>query len=105
MALDRIQLLNDMLKKDPEDSFLSYALALEYVKSDQAKAVELLEKVLKEKPNYLATYYQLGKLYEQSGKTQEAIEVYQKGMTLAQAQNNIKTMGELNEALLMLDDE
>lgn len=55
-------------------------------------------------PDYLATYYQLGKLLEEVGKTEEAIEVYKRGRELAKKTKDVKAMGELSEALMILDE-
>jgi Tfp pilus assembly protein PilF len=93
-----------MLKSEPQDSFLNYALALEYAKiNDIKKAIELLEKLLENDENYLGAYYQLGKYYEQIEQLQNAVITYEKGVIIAQKCNNRKTLGELNEALMMLE--
>ncbi|MFY9311118.1 MAG: tetratricopeptide repeat protein [Bacteroidia bacterium] len=105
MMTSRILSIQEMLEKEPGDSFLRYALALEYSKEDISKAIELLEELLAKDPNYLGAYYQLGKYYEQNGNTSKAADCYTKGITIAKAQNNRKTLGELNEALLMLDED
>lgn len=105
MALDRLQLLQDMLKKEPSDCFLNYAVAIEYIKTDKSKAIAIFEDLLSRQPDYLPVYYQLGKLYEEKQDFEKAKELYHKGIQLAHKQNNLKTHGELNEALLMLEDE
>ena len=105
MTPSRLQYIQEMLEKEPDDSFLHYALSLEYAKlNDMGKAIELLEQLIITDPAYLGAYYQLGKYYEQVGKPQLAEETYQKGVTIAKAQNNRKTLGELNEALMLLED-
>ena len=97
--------LLEMLKTEPEDSFLNYALALEYAKSnDLLKAIELIENVLTKDENYLGAYYQLGKYYELINATEKAIATYTKGVTIAKKQNNRKAQGELSEALMMLEE-
>jgi len=94
-----------MLKSEPDDSFLNYALALEYANNnDVKKAIEQIEKLLLKDKTYLGAYYQLGKYYEQLEQGQKAIDTYKKGLLIAQQQNNKKVLGELNEALLGLDD-
>jgi predicted Zn-dependent protease len=104
-AKDRLDLIQDMLKKEPDDSFLNYALAMEYnVKGETEKAIQQLEKLINKDPDYLGTYYQLGKLYENKNETQKAIITYAAGAELAKLQNNNKAIGELNEALWMLED-
>ena len=103
--MHRLQHIQEMLKTEPHDSFLNYALALEYAKiNDIDKAIELIEQVLVRDENYLGAYYQLGKYYEQQQLLQKAIDTYHKGLAVAQKKNDKKTVGELNEALMMLED-
>jgi len=105
-ASDRLTLISNMLKKEPEDSFLNYALAMEYVAiNDAANAIRQLEELKKRDPEYLGTYYQLGKLYESRAENEKAIEAYKSGIEKAKQQNNNKAHGELNEALWLLEDE
>ncbi len=95
----------EMLKSEPHDSFLNYALALEYAKENNIqKAIEIIEEVIGRDENYLGGYYQLGKFYEQLNLREKAIAIYQKGIEIAKKQNNRKAQGELNEALMMLED-
>jgi len=103
--LQRIQHIQEMLKNDPNDSFLNYALALEHAKvGDINKAIELIEQLLSRDENYLGAYYQLGNYYEQVDKLQMAVTTYKKGISIAELQKNKKTAGELNEALFMLEE-
>lgn len=101
----RLQLLEDMLRKEPHDSFLNYAIALEFKKKgDISRAIGLMEKLIGRDPAYLAAYYQLGKLYEVQADKEKALNIYRKGITVAQAQKNIKTLSELNEAIELLEE-
>ena len=95
-----------MLKNEPYDSFLNYALALEYNKLDEPqKAIDLIEKLLDRDKNYLGAYYQLGKIYENNLQLDKARDVYNKGIIIAQQQKNNKTREELKRAILILDEE
>lgn len=104
MNSQRLLQLQEMLKTEPTDSFLNYALALEYGKENVKKAIEIIEELLLRDENYLGAYYQLGKYYEQLQQNEKAVIVYQRGIKIAQQQKNKKTEGELNEALWMLED-
>lgn len=100
----RLDILKEMLLKEPEDAFLNYALALELAKNDDMqKAVSVLEAVLNKDENYLAAYYQLGKFYEQLSEKEKALHFYKKGIEVAKKQKNFKTLGELNEALNQIE--
>ena len=98
----RIEQLHQFAYEDPEDPFNWYALALEYKKLDTGKAIEILNRLLKEHREYIPTYYQLGKLYHDSGKIQEALQVFEEGVDLSRKQNDLKTLHELKAALLEL---
>ena len=69
MAKTRLQQLIILLQKMPNDQFLNYALAMEYISLDEyQKATDVLTVLLENDPNYLACYYQLAKLLEQTNK-------------------------------------
>lgn len=104
MSPTRLNQIIEMLKDEPNDSFLNYALAIEYAKSDNIKkAIEIIESLLIRDSTYLGAYYQLGKFYEQLDQLDTAISIYNKGVVIAKQQNNKKAEGELNEALWMLE--
>lgn len=104
MTQDRLKMIEVMLETNPKDSFLHYAAALEHHKNgDINTAIKILKSIVKNDPNYLASYYQLGKLLEEKGKSEEAIEFYLSGKDVAKKQSDTKTLGELSEALMLLD--
>jgi len=43
-------------------------------------------------------------LLEEKGNIEEAIHIYKKGCDLAEKQNEMKTLRELKEALVLLED-
>lgn len=97
-------MIENMLETNPKDSFLHYAAALEHQKNgDMNGAIKIIQKIIKINPDYLASYYQLGKMLEQKGKTDEAISIYKAGKSVAKKQSDMKTLGELSEALMLLD--
>ncbi|MFT4805024.1 MAG: tetratricopeptide (TPR) repeat protein [Psychroserpens sp.] len=99
----RIEQLQEFLNEDSNDSFLRYALALEYVRVDKNDtARDCFLKLIKDDENYIATYYQLGKLYESLNDSEKAREIYKKGIKIAQKSENKKTLLELQEAYNML---
>ncbi|MEW6469338.1 MAG: tetratricopeptide repeat protein [Bacteroidota bacterium] len=105
MTVSRKELLLQMLAKEPGDTFLNYALALELEKEHKiSEAIRVIEKVLEDNADYLGAYYKLGKLYEASGERELARKTYISGLAVARRQKNGKTLSELNEALLLLDE-
>ncbi|MEM9051040.1 MAG: tetratricopeptide repeat protein [Bacteroidota bacterium] len=106
MNHNRMELISEMLEKNPDDTFLNYAAALEYKKENNInKAMSFFRRIIDNDPEYLPTYYQLGKLLEEKNKTEEAVVIYKQGRELAKKKNDIKTLGELSEALLILDED
>ena len=101
-----MELIEEMLEKNPDDTFLNYAAALEYKKDEEIdKAIAMFRRIIDKDPENLPTYYQLGKILKKKNKTQEAIDFYKKGRELAKKKNDVKTLGELSEALLILDED
>jgi tetratricopeptide (TPR) repeat protein len=99
----RIEQLQEFLKEDSNDSFLKYALALEYVRvAEYETARDCFLKLITDDENYVASYYQLGKLYESLNDLEKAIEIYKKGIKIAKNSENKKTLLELQEAYSML---
>lgn len=87
------------MKKNPNDSFLQHALALEYMKIDRdAEARELFESLLAREPSYTGSYYHLAKLLEKMGEKELAIGWYEKGMEAARAAGEQKALNELRSA-------
>ena len=108
MSEERINQLKKFLEEDPEDAFSAFAIGLEWLKMKELEnARKAFETLLNNQPEYLASYYQLGKLYEKLKLSELAIQTLKCGMELAQRQNNRHTFNELKAALdnLSLSDE
>jgi tetratricopeptide (TPR) repeat protein len=101
----RINLLKNYIEEEPNAPFNYYALACEYLNGKEEEALQLFEKLLSDFPDYLATYYQAAQLLEEFEEEERALAVYQKGIQLAQAQNNVKTLNELRVAKQNLEFE
>ncbi len=96
---ERIEKLKAFLKESPKDCFLNHALALEYIKiGHDLEARERFEMNIHNDPNYIATYYHLGKLLERAGQNPEAMAIYEKGMQAAKAAGDMHTYSELQGA-------
>jgi len=105
MTNQRKQQIISMLRDEPADTFLQYALAIEHEKDgDVAEAVSSLERLKNQAPEYLGLYLKLATLLVDSNRLEDAIEVLKQGIIVAQQQGNRKAQGELNELLLGLED-
>ncbi len=103
MEKNKIEELLGFLAEEPDDSFVKYALALEYVKAGHFDAALLyLNAVVERDENYLAAYYQLGKLLERTGDPVKAESIYLKGISIARVQSKKHTLSELTQAYNLL---
>jgi uncharacterized protein HemY len=105
MMPDRIKQLEQFIAEDPGDPFNYYALGLEYVKKDEPKALDIFKHLIKDHKDYVPTYYQLAKLYEQAGQKENAVLIYNEGILIAGQQKDVKTQQELMSGLEQLNED
>ncbi|MFX3625963.1 MAG: tetratricopeptide repeat protein [bacterium] len=104
----RIAQLQDFLKDTPNDAFLNYALAIEYVGMEKDELAQpIFEQLLELQPEYTATYYHLGKLYERADRKDDAENIYKKGIAITMKKREQHALSELQNALtnLWIDDD
>jgi tetratricopeptide (TPR) repeat protein len=96
MQISRLEKLLEFIKNEPEDEFLKYALATEYLRLNETdKALEYYEDLVNNHPGYVGTYYHLGKLYEALKRKDDAIATYEKGMKTAREKRDNHALSEL----------
>ena len=102
--MDRLATLLTMARDKPNDPFLIFALALEYNSGgNQAESKAYFERLVYEFPDYVPTYYQYGKMEEENGHLDRAVDLYHKGIEKAKAAGDNKTARELQQAIDMMD--
>ena len=100
MENSRIEQIKNFLKETPLDTFLNYALAIEYVAIKKTnEAMEIFNKLIETNPEYSATYYHLGKLLLTQNKKAEAIKVFENGIKISMNNNETHAASELKAAL------
>ena len=105
MNAERLQKLQEWEALKPTDAFLKFAIAQEFTSNGQDEdALPYLELLVEKFGDYLPTYYQLGKLYERLGKYDNATSTYIQGTEIAKQNKDAKTLRELNEAILLIED-
>jgi len=96
METNRLEKLLEFIKNEPNDEFLKYALATEYLRlNDADKALYYYEDLVTNHPQYSGTYYHLGKLYEALNRKEDAIKTYEKGMEITKAKRDDHAFNEL----------
>ena len=108
MELSRLDKLLEFINNEPDDEFLKYALATEYLRlNDTDKALSYYEDLINNHPNYTGTYYHLGKLYEALNRKPDAIATYEKGMQITREKRDNHAFSELQAVYreAMGDDE
>jgi tetratricopeptide (TPR) repeat protein len=98
--MDRVAQLRKFIEAQPGDAFPRYALALELKgQGDNQGAAAELEALLRNAPDYLAAYLQLGMLLQTLGRAAEARDALQRGQELARRKGDGHTLSELTSAL------
>lgn len=100
MQKPRLEQLLAMLENEPDDPFLKYAIATEYVKlDDKENALLYYTNLVTNHSDYVGTYYHLGKLYEKLSAPGKAEAMYRKGIEVARAARDKHAASELQSAL------
>lgn len=104
--MNRIDQIREFLNENPNDPFLHYALAQEFLKlGDKDSALEKYLYLVENHPKYVATYYHLGKLYYEMGQKPMALEYFEKGIVIAKEVGELHSLSELQSAKLEIEYE
>ena len=99
--MDRLAALRAFLQDDPDDPFTRFALAQEHAKRGEADdALAYYEALVRERPDYVGTYYHLGALYRALGRDDDAVATLRAGVAAAAAAGDAHARSELQGALL-----
>ena len=86
MAASRIEVFEQMLVSDPNNTMVLFGLAKEYEKaSDDAKLIETLEKYLAVADDEGNAYGMLARAYERVKQIDKARDAYQRGVDASMA--------------------
>jgi len=100
----RKEQLEAMLAEEPNDAFLRYGLAMEYVSAgDDGQAVACFRELIERTPAYVPGYMQLGQALARLGRIIEVRDAWQRGIVQARLQNNGHAAQEMQGMLDSLD--
>lgn len=92
----RKQQIEEMLAEDPNDPFLRYGLAMEYVSAGQdEEAVRCFEELLRATPDYVPGYMQAGRTLARLDRVNEARAIFQAGIAAARTANDLHAAEEM----------
>jgi predicted Zn-dependent protease len=98
--MQRRKMLEEFVAQNPTDPFARYGLALELVNSgDTENALREFERLLEMNPEYTAGYQMYGQTLIQTGESERAIPVLQKGIETARQSGNTKAVSEMQGLL------
>src|SRR5947209_4395787 len=100
----RKEQLEEMLAESPEDAFLRYGLAMEYVSAgDDETALRHFRELITVEPGYVPAYLMAGRACERLGHNDEAAKVYRLGMPVAQQKGDLHALEEMRGFLAGLE--
>src|SRR5210317_31702 len=103
MSESRLSKIKILLSENPQDSFLHFALAKEYEKSEDFElALEEYEYIFKNDPGYIGNYYHLGKCYEELDESDKALRAYADGIEKGKELGDLHAVSELQNAKVNL---
>ena len=103
MASARAEVLKSMVEQDPANAFGRYGLAMEYVNSGELEsAAQQFQALLEHNPNYAAGYFHGGQTLEKLGRTEDAKNLYRRGIEVTRASGDGHARSELEGALARL---
>ena len=106
MTTDRIQQFQELIALEPDDTVLRFGLGELYIEAENfAAAAEQFAEIVRLDPQYSAAYRYLGQAYTALGQTQEAVEVFQHGIAVAEARGDLQTAKEMRVFLRRLQKQ
>jgi tetratricopeptide (TPR) repeat protein len=101
---ERLEKLQKMLEREPNDPFLLYGIAMEHKKlTAYAAAPEFFDRVTRLDPGYCYAYHQKGLVHESEGNAEAARRAYREGIEAAIRKGDDHARGEIEAALSMIE--
>lgn len=101
--MSRIERIEQLLSNEPDDVFLNFSLAMEYVKAERADdALARFARVHKLDPDYVPAYYQRGNLLASLDRIDPACEALREGIAAAKRNGDQHAVDEMQQSLDLL---
>ena len=96
MTSQQIPSLLKLVGTPRDGALLRFSLGSEYLKgADLVSAIAHLEVAVEKDPGYSAAWKLLGRAFSESGRTDQALSAYRKGIEIAQAKGNLQAAKEM----------
>ena len=96
-------MLKQVLEQNPNDAFARYGLAMEYSRAGEIEtALAEFKKLLEAHPDYIAGYQMAGQMLSNGGRYEEARQMLESGIALAERTGNKHAREEMQGLLLEL---
>ena len=98
--MDRIAVLKSFIEHTPSDPFPRYGLGMEYRRGGHGEdAVAVFAELMRQFPDYTATYLMAGQTLLGLGRRDEAAAVFEAGIAACHRKGDHHARGELEAAL------
>ncbi len=98
--MPRLDQILKMLEADPRDTFLRYALAMEYRSlGEPVSAAENFLKLIGQQPPHVPSFFMYSQLLVESGEIESARTILRDGIEQARAQGDAHAAGEMSQFL------
>ena len=96
--MSRREKLIEMLRDEPLDDFLNYAVACEDIRDGLAdQAIRRLRELNARSPDYVPAWFRLGQVLAEVGEVEVACDVLEKGIRIASRAGDTHAAGEMSE--------
>ena len=100
MPKSHIEFFESAVEKDPDDSFVRYALAMEYRKSDRLDdALATFEVLIERDPEYVAAYQMAAEVAVALQQIERARDIIARGTEAARKVRNLHAASKMTELL------
>ena len=97
---NRLDALLNLYTKDPNDPFLLYGIALEYMSAkNYSEAEKYFKTLLQQDPEYVPAYMQFARLKENQNEVDGAKNLYLQGIKVAKETGDYHAAKEMEEFL------
>ncbi len=105
MATNRLEVLRQLVARNPQDAFALYGLAMEYAQhGEHDQALEQFRALCEVNPNYSYAYFQAGRVLAKLGRIAEARQWYERGIEVTARSGDEHAKGEIEAALAELGE-